>query len=116
PGAHSAHRQAQAALVAQSRHLHVGALGEREEVDLVPEPDQGAGHGEHGQRRPSHLEERLRGEEQDPQWLRKRSAAMGARHPGPAAVTAGRWRWSATSPAAKTPGTLVAVVPSLVSM
>ena len=40
-----------------------------------------------------------------------RSASMAAMQPVPAAVTAWRYRWSATSPAAKTPSTVVAVVP-----
>ena len=56
-------------------------------------------HGQHRERRPPHLEERLRREEQDAkraaaeaiaQWLRKRSASMAAMQPLPAAVTACR--------------------------
>ncbi len=93
-----------------------------------PAADEGTEQGEHREWRPPDLEEGLRSEEQDPegaprpvgmpvcQWLRKRSASMAAMQPLPAAVTAWRYRWSWTSPAAKTPGTLVAVVPSRVSM
>src|SRR5215213_3892525 len=39
----------------------------------------------------------------------QRSASMAAAHPVPAAVTACRYVWSTTSPAANTPSTLVAV-------
>src|SRR5690606_18983446 len=41
--------------------------------------------------------------------VRNRSASSAAMHPEPADVTAWRYIGSATSPAAKTPGTLVAV-------
>jgi hypothetical protein len=49
------------------------------------------------------------------QWARNRSASMAAMHPVPAAVTAWRYTWSATSPQANTPGTFVAVDPGWVS-
>src|SRR5205814_5747233 len=39
----------------------------------------------------------------------QRSASMAARQPSPAAVTAWRYTWSRTSPAANTPGMLVIV-------
>ena len=50
-----------------------------------------------------------------PWWARKRSASRALMHPVPAAVTAWRYVLSWTSPAAKTPGTLVWVVPGLVT-
>ena len=43
-----------------------------------------------------------------------RSASMAAMHPDPAAVTAWRYRWSWTSPQAKTPATSVRVEPGSV--
>ena len=45
----------------------------------------------------------------------QRSASSAAMQPSPAAVTAWRKTWSATSPAAKTPSMLVAVEPGLVA-
>ena len=45
---------------------------------------------------------------------RNRSASSAAMQPSPAAVTAWRYTSSATSPAAKTPGMLVAVEPGTV--
>ena len=59
--------QRQAAAVVEARNVHVGALGEREQLDVMPGRDERAHHRQHGQRSAAHLEERLGGEEQDAQ-------------------------------------------------
>ena len=104
----------------QARQGDVRALREGEQVDVMALGDQGAHHGQHGQGRAAHLEEGLRGEEEDaqPRALRqggrgrrahavgdsveagsqssvtcsprKRSASMAAMQPVPAAVAACR--------------------------
>ncbi len=66
-GLHPPHREARAPDVADPLDGVGLALGEGEEVDLVPEPGEGAHELENRQRRAPDLEERLRGEEEDPQ-------------------------------------------------
>jgi hypothetical protein len=132
--------KAEAAPVPEAGNAHRRSLREREQLHVVAVRDQRADHGEHGQRRAPHLEERLGSEKEDAQARRprsgrgprahagdaasdesgsqssvmcsprKRSASMAAMQPVPAAVTAWRYRESWTSPAAKTPRTLVAVL------
>ncbi len=67
PGADVPDGQTQAPAVVEARNVHLGALGEREQLDVVPGRDERAHHGQHGQRSAADLEERLGGEEQDAQ-------------------------------------------------
>jgi hypothetical protein len=67
PGLHSSHRQGQAAQMTHALDRSRLAPREGEEVDPMPQLAQSPHEMEHGQGRASHLEERLRGEEQDPQ-------------------------------------------------
>ena len=105
PGPHAADRQAQAAPVAQAGHVDRLALRVGEQVHLVAEAGERAHHRQHGQRRAAHLEERLRGEEEDAQ---RPARPRRARRKRPALVRARsgsarrRWRPCSRVPAAVT--------------
>ena len=71
-------------------HVDGGALWICQQVDAMPHPREGLHHGQDGEGRSPHLEEGLRSEKEDVQWLRNRSASMAAMQPLPAAVTACR--------------------------
>ena len=120
PRFHAADGQARAPAVDQPGNLHRRALREGEQLDVMAVRAQRAHHGQHRQRRAPHLEEGLRGEEEDAERLRvsrrrggsrahavgdsvepgsqssvacsprNRSASMAAMHPLLAAVTACR--------------------------
>src|SRR5438067_1600908 len=74
-------------------------------ISSTPRTSPGTAHGRPG-----------RGAQWDPLIASQRSASRAAMQPEPAAVTAWRYTKSCTSPAAKTPGTLVVAGPGLVLM
>ena len=102
----SSHRETQAAQVAHALDRLRIALRKGQEVHAVTERGERADQVKDGERCAPHLEERLRGEEQDAEPLshpgssatarpgaqspRSLSASIAAMHPVPAAVTA--WR------------------------